>query len=72
VYEFVPGASSAQRSLLRAVVIYRPETKLASHYFQATLSQQFNEYILLDQTKAVTPFDTRWLKEMPDTYPFGL
>jgi len=53
-------------------VIYRPETELASHYFQATLSQQFDEYIWLDQTKAVTPFDTTLLQDMPDTYPFGV
>ena len=59
--------------LERAIgVIYRPETELASHYFQATLSQQFDEYIWLDQTKAVTPFDTTLLQDMPDTYPFGV
>ena len=59
--------------LERAIgVIYRPETELASHYFQATLSQQFDEYIWLDQTKAVTPFDTTLLQDMPDMYPFGV
>jgi erythromycin esterase-like protein len=59
--------------LERAIgVIYRPETELASHYFQAILPQQFDEYIWFDQTKAVTPFETKALEEMPDTYPFGL
>jgi protein-L-isoaspartate(D-aspartate) O-methyltransferase len=59
--------------LERAIgVIYRPQTELASHYFQAVLPQQFDEYIWLDETKAVTPFDTKTLEEMPDTYPFGL
>ena len=59
--------------LERAIgVIYRPETELASHYFQAILPQQFDEYIWLDHTKAVTPFDTKTIEEMPDTYPFGL
>jgi protein-L-isoaspartate(D-aspartate) O-methyltransferase len=59
--------------LERAIgVIYRPQTELASHYFQAVLPQQFDEYIWLDQTKAITPFDTKALEEMPDTYPFGL
>jgi protein-L-isoaspartate(D-aspartate) O-methyltransferase len=53
-------------------VIYRPETELASHYFQAVLPRQFDEYIWLDRTTAITPFDTRVLEEMPDTYPFGL
>ncbi len=59
--------------LERAIgVIYRPETELASHYFQAILPDQFDEYIWFDNTKAVTPFDTKTLEEMPDTYPFGL
>jgi erythromycin esterase-like protein len=59
--------------LERAIgVIYRPQTELPSHYFQAVLPQQFDEYIWLDETRAVTPFDTKALEEMPDTYPFGL
>ena len=59
--------------LERAIgVIYRPETELASHYFQAILPDQFDEYIWFDQTRAVTPFETKTLEEMPDTYPFGL
>jgi protein-L-isoaspartate(D-aspartate) O-methyltransferase len=59
--------------LERAIgVIYRPETELASHYFQAVLPQQFDEYIWFDQTTAVRPFETKSLEDMPDTYPFGL
>lgn len=59
--------------LERAVgVIYRPETELASHYFKAELPHQFDEYIWIDKTNAVTILDTQELKEMPDTYPFGL
>jgi protein-L-isoaspartate(D-aspartate) O-methyltransferase len=59
--------------LERAIgVIYRPETELASHYFQAVLPDQFDEYIWFDETKAITPFATKELEEMPDTYPFGL
>jgi protein-L-isoaspartate(D-aspartate) O-methyltransferase len=59
--------------LERAIgVIYRPETELASHYFQAVLPRQFDEYIWLDDTKAVTPFATADLEGLPDTYPFGL
>jgi erythromycin esterase-like protein len=59
--------------LERAIgVIYRPETERASHYFQAVLPDQFDEYIWFDKTKAVTPFATKELEEMPDTYPFGL
>ncbi|WP_369820118.1 erythromycin esterase family protein [Synechococcus sp. 1G10] len=59
--------------LERAIgVIYRPETELQSHYFQAVLPRQFDEYIWFDRTRAVTPFATAELKGMPDTYPFGL
>jgi protein-L-isoaspartate(D-aspartate) O-methyltransferase len=59
--------------LERAIgVIYRPETELASHYFQAVLPRQFDEYVWFDQTKAIAPFETKTLEEMPDTYPFGL
>jgi erythromycin esterase-like protein len=42
--------------LERAIgVIYRPETELQSHYFQASLPRQFDEYIWFDETRAVTP-----------------
>jgi erythromycin esterase-like protein len=59
--------------LERAIgVIYRPETELQSHYFQARLPRQFDEYIWFDETAAVTPLDTEELEGMPDTYPFGL
>jgi protein-L-isoaspartate(D-aspartate) O-methyltransferase len=59
--------------LERAIgVIYRPETELASHYFQAVLPQQFDEYIWFDKTSAVSPFETLELAGLPDTYPFGL
>src|SRR5271166_3219815 len=63
----------AKPRLERAIgVIYRPETELSSHYFQAVLPDQFDEYIWFDETRAVAPFETKTLAEMPDTYPFGL
>jgi len=63
----------AKPRLERAIgVIYRPETELASHYFQAVLPAQFDEYIWFDESRAVTPFATRELEGLPDTYPFGL
>jgi protein-L-isoaspartate(D-aspartate) O-methyltransferase len=72
-------SSSALRDALskprleRAIgVIYRPETELASHYFQAALPQQFDEYVWIDRTQAVQPFETAELEGLPDTYPFGL
>jgi protein-L-isoaspartate(D-aspartate) O-methyltransferase len=59
--------------LERAIgVIYRPETELASHYFQAVLPEQFDEYVWIDETSAITPFAAGMLEDFPDTYPFGL
>ncbi len=61
------------RHLERAIgVIYRPETERQSHYFEARLPQQFDEYIWIDQTTAVTPLATESLAGLPDTYPFGI
>jgi protein-L-isoaspartate(D-aspartate) O-methyltransferase len=61
--------------LERAIgVIYRPETELASHYFQACLPAQFDEFVWFDETRAVEPigFEQRPSADLPDTYPFGL
>lgn len=68
------GAQALGKAYLeRAIgVVYRPETERASHYFQAILPRQFDEYIWFDETKAVTPFDTSELAGLPDTYPFGV
>jgi len=65
---------SLNRSRLeRAIgVIYRPESERQSHYFQAKLPGQFDEYIWFDRSNAVTPLDTESLSGLPDTYPFGL
>jgi erythromycin esterase-like protein len=63
----------AKPRLERAIgVIYRPESELSSHYFQAVLPQQFDEYVWFDESKAVTPFHSKELEGVPDTYPFGL
>ncbi|WP_409560720.1 protein-L-isoaspartate(D-aspartate) O-methyltransferase [Hyphomicrobium sp. MC8b] len=59
--------------LERAIgVIYRPDSELASHYFEATLPRQFDEYIWIDRTSAVKPIKGIELEGMPETYPFGL
>ena len=59
--------------LERAIgVIYRPETELASHYFEARLPEQFDEYIWIDRTSAVTPLPSGQIRGMPETYPFGV
>ena len=45
--------------LERAIgVIYRPESELASHYFEAVLPWQFDEYVWFDETQAVAPLKT--------------
>jgi protein-L-isoaspartate(D-aspartate) O-methyltransferase len=62
-----------QPRLERAIgVIYRPETEVASHYFEANLPRQFDDYIWIDETSAVTPLTTGELRGVPDTYPFGV
>ena len=67
-----PEALGKER-LERAIgVIYRPETELASHYFRADLTHQFDEYMWFDDTRAITPLETAELKGLPDTYPFGI
>ncbi|HEV2846616.1 MAG TPA: erythromycin esterase family protein, partial [Thermoanaerobaculia bacterium] len=59
--------------LERAIgVIYRPETELLSHYFQAVLPWQFDEYVWFDETRAVTPLGAQEVSGTPETYPFGL
>ena len=59
--------------LERAIgVIYRPESERASHYFDAVLPRQFDEYIWFDETRAVTPLATAEIEGLPDTYPFGV
>lgn len=64
----------ASPRLERAIgVIYRPETERQSHYFDAVLPRQFDEYIWFDQTRAVTPLETKAVVAgVPETYPFGV
>jgi protein-L-isoaspartate(D-aspartate) O-methyltransferase len=59
--------------LERAIgVIYRPETELASHYFDASLPKQFDGYVWFEETRAVTPLPVTEGTGVPETYPFGL
>ncbi|QTP59980.1 erythromycin esterase family protein [Billgrantia antri] len=56
-------------------VIYRPESERISHYFKASVAQQFDAVFHVDETRAVEPFDKGELwrpEEVPDTYPFGV
>ena len=43
-------------------MIYRPDSELASHYFEAVLPRQFDEYIWIDRTSAVKPLDVAELQ----------
>lgn len=60
--------------LERAIgVIYRPQTEYASHYFEATLPRQFDEWIWFDESRAVEPLSVESDPEkLPETFPFGL
>jgi erythromycin esterase-like protein len=59
--------------LERAIgVVYRPETELYSHYFEAVMADQFDAFVWFDETRAVTPLTHAHGKGMPETYPFGL
>jgi erythromycin esterase-like protein len=56
-------------------VIYLPESELASHYFQARLSDQFDAVIHVDRTRAVEPLEptSEWgVGEPAETFPSGV
>jgi erythromycin esterase-like protein len=58
--------------LERAIgVVYRPETELLSHYFEAVLAEQFDAYVWFEETRAVTPLPAERPHGAPETYPFG-
>jgi erythromycin esterase-like protein len=63
------------RARERAIgVVYRPETELQSHYFEADLLHQFDAVLHFDRTRAVRPLEKSalWLEgELPETYPSG-
>ena len=63
----------AEPLLERAIgVIYRPETELLSHYFQAELSRQFDAWIWFTETQAVSARREDHPHGPDETYPFGL
>jgi hypothetical protein len=46
-----------------------------SHYFKATLPEQFDAVLHFDETRAVEPFErsAEWEKgELPETYPYAV
>lgn len=62
--------------LERAIgVIYLPESELASHYFHARISDQFDAVIHFDRTRAVEPLEPtgEWdVGEPAETFPTGM
>ena len=66
-------AALAEPLLERAIgVIYRPESELLSHYFEAELSRQFDAWIWFEETRAVAAQPRAPAKGPDETYPFGL
>jgi protein-L-isoaspartate(D-aspartate) O-methyltransferase len=58
--------------LERAIgVVYRPETELQSHYFHAVLPHQFDEWVWIDETRAVRPVTDAEARRLPRAHPFA-
>jgi protein-L-isoaspartate(D-aspartate) O-methyltransferase len=65
-------AELAEPRLERAIgVVYRPDTELQSHYFQAILPAQFDEYIWFDETDAVEPLPAGEVAVAAPEHPFA-
>lgn len=63
----------AFRRLERAIgVIYRSESEQLSHYFDASLPGQFDEWIWFDETSAVRPLTTEQSRQHEPAHPFAL
>jgi len=62
----------ADARLERAIgVVYRPDTELQSHYFQAVLPAQFDEYIWFDETEAVNALPAGEPGRLAAAHPFA-
>ena len=69
------GAVVRQPMLERAIgVIYRPRTERESHYFMASLADQFDVVIHVDETRGVEPLELWWRRDadLPETWPSGV
>jgi erythromycin esterase-like protein len=70
------GTALREPRLERAIgVIYRPETELQSHYFEARIAEQFDALLHVDRSRALVPLEpsTEWDRgEPPETFPSGL
>ncbi|HXK23356.1 MAG TPA: protein-L-isoaspartate(D-aspartate) O-methyltransferase [Myxococcota bacterium] len=58
--------------LERAIgVVYRPDTELQSHYFHASLPRQFDEYVWIDETRALRPVTAADARTLSPLHPFA-
>jgi protein-L-isoaspartate(D-aspartate) O-methyltransferase len=58
--------------LERAIgVVYRPDTELQSHYFHATLPHQFDEWVWVDETRAVHAVTDAEAHALPRNHPLA-
>jgi protein-L-isoaspartate(D-aspartate) O-methyltransferase len=63
----------AARRLERAIgVVYHPETERRSHYFDASLPGQFDEWIWFDETSAIDALTTQQSAEHEPPHPFAI
>jgi protein-L-isoaspartate(D-aspartate) O-methyltransferase len=73
----IPAREAVREELMaprleRAIgVVYRPDTELRSHYFHAVLPHQFDEWIWLDRTRAVSPVTDAVARGLPRAHPFA-
>ena len=62
--------------LERAIgVIYRPDTERRSHYFEASLAEQFDAMIWIEQTRPVSALalpKSQAIEPEDETFPFGV
>jgi erythromycin esterase-like protein len=55
VHDEVRRGLARQRPERAIGVLYLPQTERVSHYFQASLPEQFDAYVWFEETRAVTP-----------------
>ena len=79
IERFLLGTSAtrdalAETRLQRAIgVIYKPESERASHYFRASMADQFDAVVHIDTTSALTLLErSRENSDLPETYPTGV
>ncbi len=63
------GTSRLERAI---GVVYRPHTEVQSHYFEVSLTDQFDELVWFDESTAIHPLDAASMNFDPDRHPFSL